>query len=149
MDPVTGTVVASVMSVLISYAGKGAEEFVKGIGRDAYEKAKGLFSTLRTRWAGDKEATDVLIHFEEKPERYQSVLEAILAEKLAQDKELAEELVDQLDKMGPELEIIQKMEEGQRVTGLEAEEINRGKVHIDQDINKGEDVIGGKFGRIG
>jgi hypothetical protein len=149
MDPATAGLVASVMSVLMPYAAKGAEEFVRGVGRDAYEKAKGLFSTLRARWAGDKEATDALVHFEEKPERYQPVLEAILTEKLAQDQELAKELADQLNRMRPDLEVIQRMEEGRRVTGLEAEEMRQGTAHIEQDIKRGEDVTGGRFDRIG
>jgi hypothetical protein len=41
------------------------------------------------------------------------------------------------------------MEEGRRVTGIEAEEIVGSKVRIAQDIEKGEDVTGVRIGRIG
>jgi len=149
VDPTTAGLTASVMTVLMPYAAKGAEEFAKSVGKDAYEKIKSLLGILKIRWAGDKEARDILAHFEEKPQRYQIALEDILMEKLAQDKELAKDLVNQLNSMGPELEIIQKMEEGRRVTGLEAEEMNRGRVSVYQDIERGEDISGGRFGRIG
>jgi hypothetical protein len=47
------------------------------------------------------------------------------------------------------LDVAQKMEEGRRVTGIEAEEIVGSKVRIAQDIEKGEDVTGVRIGRIG
>jgi hypothetical protein len=149
MDPTTAGLAASVMTVLIPYAAKGAEEFSKSVGKDAYEKVKSLLSILKTRWAGDKEAMNILARFEEKPQLHQTMLEDILIERLAQDKELAKELVNQLNNMGPELEIIQKMEEGRRVTGLEAEEMNKGRARVYQDVERGEDIRGGRFGRIG
>jgi hypothetical protein len=56
---------------------------------------------------------------------------------------------NQLNKIGPKLQIIQKMEDGRRVTGFDAEEMTRGSLHIDQDIKRGENIKGGKFGHIG
>ena len=137
------------MSVLMPYAAKGAEEFAKSAGADAYQKVTRLLGILKIRWSGDKEATDTLAHFEEKPERYQAALKDILEEKLAQDKELAEELRNQLNGMGPELNIIQQMEEGWKVTGLEAEEMTEGRAKVRQDIQRGEDIMGARIRRIG
>jgi hypothetical protein len=108
-----------------------------------------VLGTLKTRWAGDEEATETLDRFEERPERYQPVLEDILREKLAQDEELAAELATLLDEMGPSLEVVQKMEEGRRVTGLEAEEMSEGRARVSQDIQSGEDVTGARIRRIG
>ena len=149
MDPVTASLAASVMSVLMPYVTMGAQEFVKEAGKDAFEKAKTLFGVLKARWAQDKEATDTLTHFEEKPERHRPILEDILQEKLAQDKELATEVATLLDEMGPSLEVVQRMEEGRRVTGLEAEEMSGGRARVDQEIGKGEDVTGARIRRIG
>src|SRR5215213_1286401 len=118
MDPVTATLAANVMTVLMPYAAMGAQEFVKSAGKEAYEKVKSLLGTLKTRWAGDEEATDALARFEEKPERYRPALEDILLEKLACDEDLATELAARLEEMGPSLEVVQRMEEGRRITGL-------------------------------
>jgi predicted component of type VI protein secretion system len=149
MDPVTATLAANVMTVLMPYAAMGAQEFVKSAGKEAYEKAKSLLGTLKARWAGDKEAADTLARFEEKPERYQPVLEDVLEEKIAQDRKLAAELAALLEEMGPDLEVIQQMEEGRRVTGLEAEQMSGGRARVRQDIGRGEDVTGARIGRIG
>lgn len=149
MDPATAGLATSVMTVLLTYAAFGAEEFARSVGRDTYEKAKGLVGILKARWAGDKEATENLARFEEKPERYRPVLEDILREKLVQDEQLAAELASLLDQMGPELEIIQQMEEGRGVAGLEAGEMSRGRASVRQDIQRGDDVTGARIDRMG
>ena len=149
MDPVTVTLATNVMTVLMPYAAMGAQEFVKSAGKEAYEKAKSLLGTLKARWAGDEEATDTVARFEEKPERYRPVLEGILEEKITQDKQLAAELATLLEEMGPDLEVVQRMEEGRRITGLEAEQMSGGRAKVRQDIGRGEDVTGARIGRIG
>jgi hypothetical protein len=112
MDPITATLAANVVAVLAPYVAVGAQEFVRNAGKDAYEKAKTMLASLRAKWTGDEEATDALTRFEEKPERYAPVLEDVLNEKLAEDKELAMVLSTLLNEMGPSLEVVQKMEEG-------------------------------------
>ncbi len=149
MDPVTGTLAASVVAVLAPYVAMGAQEFARNAGKEAYEKAKTMLATLKAKWTWDKEATDALARFEQKPERYAPVLEDVLREKLAEDKELAALMATVLNEMGPSLEVVQKMEEGRRVTGLEAEEMIEGKARISQDIERGEDVTGARIRRIG
>ncbi len=149
MDPVSATLAANVMTVLMPYAAMGAQEFVKSAGKEAYEKAKTLLGTLKARWAGDQEATDAVSRFEEKPERYRPVLEGILEEKITQDEQLAAELATLLEEMGPSLEVVQRMEEGSRITGLEAEQMSGGRARVRQDIGRGEDVTGARIGRIG
>ncbi len=104
---------------------------------------------FKAKWTGDEEATDALTRFEDKPERYAPVLEDVLREKLADDKELAVVLSTLLNEMGPSLEVVQKMEEGRKVTGSEAEEMAGGRATVDQDIGTGEDVTGAKIRRIG
>src|SRR5215212_8914320 len=148
-DPATATLAAHVITVLMPYAAMGAQEFAKSAGKEAYEKAKSLLRTLKARWAGDEEATDAVARFEEKPERYRPVLEGILEEKITQDRELAAELATLLEEMGPSLEVVQRMEEGRRVTGLEAQQMSGGRARVRQDIGRGEDVTGARIGRIG
>jgi hypothetical protein len=149
MDPITATIAANVVAVLAPYVTVAAQEFVRNAGKDAYEKAKTMFAALKAKWTGDEEATDALTSFEDKPERYAPVLEDVLREKRAEDKELAMVLSTLLSEMGPSLEVVQKMEEGRRVMGLEAEEMTGGRATVDQDIGTGEDVTGARIRRIG
>lgn len=149
MDPVIVDLTTKVMAVLLPFVSKGAEEFASKIGDAAYEKAKNLFATLKQRWSGNKEATESLIRFEEKPERYKTVLEDILVEKLTEDHDLAAQVARLLQEMGPTLEVIQQMEEGKNITGIKATEMRRGRARVTQDITKAEGVTGAEFDTIG
>jgi hypothetical protein len=149
VDLVVASLAANVVAVLAPYVAMGAQEFAKNAGKETYEMAKGVLATLKAKWTGDEEATDVLTRFEEKPERYAPVLEDVLTERFAQDEELAIVLSNLLEQVGPSLEVVQRMEEAQRVTGLEAEEMTEGRARVRQDIGRAEDVTGARIGRIG
>jgi hypothetical protein len=149
VDPVIAGLAANVVAVLAPYAAMGAQEFAKSVGKEAYEKAKGMLAVLKAKWTADEEATDALSRFEEKPERYAPVLEDVLREKLAEDEELAAVLSTLLNEMGPSLKVVQRMEEGCRVMGIEAEEMTKGEATVRQDIGRGEDVTGARIRHIG
>jgi hypothetical protein len=51
--------------------------------------------------------------------------------------------------MGPNFEVVQRMEEGRRVIGLEAKEMAEGRARVRQDIGTGEDGTGARIRRIG
>lgn len=108
-----------------------------------------MFETLKKRWSGDEEASEALENLGKKPERYQPILEDILKEKLEHNKGLADELQKLLNEMGAELEIIQKIGTAKDVTGLEADEMSRGKVKVTQKIERAEDVTGARIKHIG
>jgi hypothetical protein len=149
MDPIIATLVGEVMKVLVPYIKIDANEFVCVAGKTAYEKSKTLLDTLKKRLFKDKEATSALDNFMEKPERYQTVVEDILNEKLRQDDELKNEIEKLLDNMGPEIVIIQKMKIGEHITGLEVDEMHGGKTKVTQEIEQASNVTGAKIRRIG
>lgn len=142
-------IAAGALSVLIPYAKKGAEEFARIAGEAAYNKAKKLLEFLEARWGGDKEAAENLERFQQKPERYQPVLEDILNEKLAQDADLAAELKQLLEDLGPDIQVIQKMKTAKHVTGVDADQMSEGKARVQQDIEDAERVTGARIKRIG
>lgn len=145
------SLVTAVMTVITPFVKKGAEEFIGGAGKDAYEKAKTIFNKLKERWAGaeDKEALSLLNNFEKKPERYQLILEEVLQENLAQDKELFDQLSILFQEIAPKLEVIQNMNEASDVTGLKANKMNKGTARVIQDINQGKNILGAEIDSIG
>lgn len=149
MDPAIIDISTKVMAVLLPFVTKGTEEFASKVGDAAYEKAKTLLTVFKQKWSGDKEATESLALFEQKPQRYQAVLEDILQEKLAEDHDLAVQVVRLLQEMGPTLEIIQRMEEGKDIIGLKAKEMRSGRATISQDGTKVEGMTGAEFGTLG
>lgn len=149
MDPAIIDISTKVMAVLIPFVSKGADEFASKVGDVAYEKAKTLLTALKQKWSRDKEATESLLLFEQKPQRYQAVLEDILQEKLTEDQDLAARVVQLLQEMGPTLEIIQHMEKGKDVIGLKAREMKSGRASIAQDISQAEGITGAELDTFG
>ena len=153
MDPLSITLVANIIAVLMPYVKNGADDFARVVGKatgeDAANKAQSLLTTLKTRWKGEKEAAESLANFEEKPERYQSVMEDILKEKLVEDKELATKLAKILKDMGPTLKIIQKMKIGEDVTGVKVKKMTEGKIDVEQDIEEAKNVTGAELEQFG
>jgi hypothetical protein len=149
MDPAIIDLTTKAVAILLPFVSKGAEEFASKVGDAAYEKAKALLSTLKQRWSGDKEATESLGRFEQKPERYRVVLEDILLEKLAEDPDFATQVARLLQETGPTLEIIQHMEDGKDIIGLKAKKMRGGRARVAQDIIKTERVVGAEFDTLG
>jgi hypothetical protein len=147
MDP--ATITTAVIAVLAPYAKKGAEAILHAAGDVGLAQTKKLLNTLKQRWAGDKEASEVLTNFEKKPERYQAALEDVLQEKVEQDPDLAAELDKQVNEMGPVLTVVQDMDEGEGVTGIKAKTIRSGKAGVEQRIKKGKNIVGQEYDTIG
>ena len=150
MDPAAiATLTSSVLSVITPYVTKGADEFAKLVGEAAFAKAKTLFAALKQRFSPDKEAADTLARFEEKPQRYQPVLEDILSEKLAKDPEFAAELDRHIQGMGPVLEVVQRMKQAEGVVGIQANRMAGGNARVTQEIDTAKQVTGMKIDSIG
>jgi len=140
---------SKVISVLMPFVTTGVEEFTRAAGKAAYEKIQSLIATLKKKWAGDSEASQNLTRFEEKPDRYKLVLEDILKEKVSKDRDLADQLERMLGELGPEIDIIQKMKFGERIVGLDADDMRSGQARVKQEIDEAKDVTAAKIKRIG
>jgi hypothetical protein len=149
MDLTLADLAAKVIGVLAPYAAKGAEEFAQAAGQAACDKVKGLLAKLKERWAGDDEAELSLTQFEKKPERYRTSLEDLLKEKLAEDPGLVNEVKTLLAGLGPQLDVIQKMDVGKKISGLDVKEMTGGRARVEQEIRQAEDVTGARIERIG
>jgi hypothetical protein len=147
MDP--ATLAASAISILTPYVAKGAKELVDSIGQVAYDHAKKLLTTLKTRWSADPVASDSLSRFEKKPEVHAPALQEIVEERIAADPKLRDEVAQTVKDIGPTLSILIKMTKGEGVTGLEAENVNRGNIDVTLEIQEGKDVHGAKIKNFG
>jgi hypothetical protein len=148
MEPASALAVAA-LTALTPYLAKGSEEFIKAAGKDVYEKTKNLLVMLKTRWKNDREATDALTRYQEKPQRYEPVVKDILEEQLAKDNDFAAVLSSLLFEIGPQIEVRQRMKDAIDVTGLEATEMSRGDVKVAQEIDTATNVTGAKINHIG
>lgn len=149
MDPTLIALAAKTVAILRPYVAKTATEFISTVGQTGHDRAKALLDRLRSRWAGDVGSTVVLDQFEQDPDTFERPLDAILQRQLADDSEFREEVESAIEELGPTLEIFQRMGVGENVTGLEADELARGKVSVRQEIDQGSGITGARLGRIG
>jgi hypothetical protein len=149
MDPATIELASSVVSVLIPYFAKGAEEFARCAGEFACEKAKGLFNYLESKLSKDNEASDCLEHFKDKPARYSAAFEDLLNEKLNDDGNLYIAVSNMLNELQPSLEIIQRIENAEGIIGLDANRLTNGSAKVTQEMENAKDVVGARINRIG
>ena len=140
---------SKVLDFLVAYVSVGSQEFVRGVGKAAFEKAKNLLAALKTKWTEDQEAKGVLEDFEEDPQRHRLALENCLQATLSQDSDFATQLDTFVREMGPTIAILQRMGSGTRVSGLIADEITSGEVTVAQEIEQADNVTGAKIKRIG
>ncbi|HJT57160.1 MAG TPA: tetratricopeptide repeat protein [Ktedonobacteraceae bacterium] len=77
---------------LYSYASSSSGAFSQKYGTGASTNAASILATLQQSWANDDEASNTLLVFTKKPERYKSALQDILQENLAQNHDLAMQL---------------------------------------------------------
>lgn len=108
-DPNPATTASNVISLLTPYVTVHAEKFIKAAGKDAYAKVGNIVTDLKSHFAQDAEATAALAHFEQKPDRYRSVLQDVLQEKLADDTAFNSELAQAVADLGPSLDVIRNM----------------------------------------
>jgi hypothetical protein len=147
MDP--ATLAGTVISILTPYVTKGAKELVETAGQLAYDHAKKLFNTLKSRWSADPVAADSLSRFEKKADVHGPVLKEIVEERLKTDQQLFEEVSQTVKDLGPRLDILVKMAEGEDVTGLRAKNVTRGDVKVSVDVGKGKNVKGADIENLG
>jgi hypothetical protein len=149
MDPITIALATQVISVLAPFVSNAANEFASKVGDAAFDKASAILAAIKKRWAGDPVASADLSRFEQNPQVFQPVLQDTLQKKLSEDKELADLLSQLLQEMGPSLEVVQKMDVGKNVVGLEGHDMKSGSASVTQEIKQADGVVGIKLNDIG
>jgi hypothetical protein len=144
MDPLVATVIA----VVAPYLAKGAEEFSKSAGKAAFDGVKALAARLAKWWTAEPVAEAAAKNFSADPRRYSTVLAQQLAHDLERDPAFAQELRQLLTPLQPVVEVIQRMEFAQGVTGADVKELVRGSVRVEQVIGDARQVTGFKADRI-
>jgi hypothetical protein len=145
-------IAANVISLLVPYVKKAMEEFSGEAGKAVFKTVGSLFTKVKTFFTGDSAATDTFDRFEKDPEKYKPFLEDVIKEKMEEDpsfKESISDLLEQIKKEGATLKIVQKMQKGENVTGVDAGEIGNANIDVQQEIVEGKMITGVKAGKIG
>jgi len=139
MDPITGMLANSVVTILTPYVKQTAEAFIDTAGQAAYEKAKGLFDALKTRWVGKSAATN-LQEFQSDPDGSQEILRAVLKKQFDNDPELKADVDKRINDLGPVINAIQNLDRARHVTTVDAERVHSGTINAQQSAKDAEDA---------
>lgn len=139
MDP--ATIAASAMTVLTPYIKDAGTEALKTVGEMALGKAKDLLSWLKDRFSGDPVATKDLSRYESNPEKFESVLQSTLEEKIQGDAAFAGELQKRVNEFGSDLKVFQRIKDGKNIIGIDADSAPE-KADVHQEADKVENMTG-------
>jgi hypothetical protein len=143
------TLAATVISIVAPYLAKGAEEFAKSAGKEAFERVKALTSRVQQWWKGDAVAAAAADNLVSNPERNGKLLSELLSSDLEKDQPFAAELRKLVDDLGPVIDVVQKMEIARGVTGADIGSLVRGTVRVQQEITNAENVTGFRANKVG
>lgn len=104
---------------------------------------------MKEKLSNESEASALLTRFEKVPDENRAPLESILSRKLREDSAFKDQISDLVKTLGPIVDSTQKVKQADEVRALEANELERGKVRIDQEVENAKKVEGAKFGKIG
>jgi hypothetical protein len=149
MDP--ATLAASVAALVAPYLRKAGEEFAGEAGQYVQKKAGELWSKLRAKFDPDPRTKAVLDAFEANPDPGSDEFKGAIEEKATSDQPWSDELAAELTEIkrrARSVLVVQRMDEAERVVGIEGKRIRSEKVEVQQDIKKATDVIGIKVDEI-
>ena len=143
------TLAATAIALVAPYLAKGAEEFAKEAGKEAFATVKALATRLSAWWSGKPVAAAASQNLAEDPGVYGKLLGDLLQADLAKDPALASDLRKLVDAAGPVVEVVQKMDIARGVTGARIAEMVSGKVSVHQEMRDAQNVVGFEGGKLG
>jgi SOS response regulatory protein OraA/RecX len=137
------------ISIVAPYIAKGAEAFAQEVGSEAFSAVKAVADRLRSWWSGEPVAAAAAESLPSEPEKYSTILTQLLSSDLANDEAFATELRALTERVGPNVQVVQRIEVAKGVTGADIEQLVTGDVRVEQEMKEAEDVTGFKAKRVG
>ena len=148
MDPLTAAA-ARVVGYLVPYALDKTVDLATKIGKSAVDRIGGWLDGLRSRWAGDDEASGALTEFEKAPEANADRLRDVLADRMAADPALQDSAEKLAADVGPKVVVTMRGGEVTVQNGPSFGNVLRGDVNVGMDLIEGHTQQGPTFGDIG
>ena len=141
--------VATVLGLVAPYLAKGAEEFAKEAGKQAFEKVDALVERLRAWWTKDPVAAALASDLPANPEENSKMLGERLTRAMERDASLATDIRRLVSEGSPYIEVIQKIEVAKGVTGAKVKEVVRGTLSVKQEMKSADSVTGVQIDKLG
>ncbi|WP_035930408.1 hypothetical protein [Kocuria rosea] len=137
------------MGALIQVTGRAGEGVLGAVEDATKDTASTVFGKIKAWWSGDDSASGDLEKFVSEPDIYQPVIEARLVRKLADEPAMQDELAKLLADAGPQAEVYQSISKAHGITGAKVQDMLRGRLQVQQDIENASDVTGADINRMG
>jgi hypothetical protein len=150
MDPIT--IAAGAVALLAPFVRQAGEEFAGEAGKVVWEKTRTLLSRLKTRLAGDRVAAQTVERFQRDPDIATDDMQSVLEERLASDPRLLKEigeLLAEVKQAGPQVTVVQRVKEAERLVGVEGGRLKQGRIDVTQESDRASDTTGVKLDEIG
>jgi len=137
------------ISIVAPYIAKGAEALAQEVGTEAFGAVKAVADRLRGWWSREPVAAAAAESLASEPEKYSSILTQLLTSDLAKDDDFAAELRALTERLGPNVQVVQRIEVAKGVTGADIEQLVTGNVRVEQDMKEAQDVTGFRAKTVG
>lgn len=137
------------ISIVAPYIAKGAEAFAHEVGSEAFGAVKAVADRLRSWWSKEPVAAAAAEALPSEPEKYSAILAGLLSSDLANDEAFVAELTALTHHVGPHVQVVQRIEVAEGVTGADIEQLVTGDVRVEQEMKEAHDVTGFKAKRVG
>jgi len=143
------TLAATVLGLIAPYLAKGAEEFAKEAGKQAFDKIGAVVDRLRAWWSKDPVAAALASELPASPEDNSKMLGERLARAMERDPSLSSDLSRLVSESGPYVDVVQKIEIAKGVTGAKIKEAIRGTLSVKQEMKNADSVTGVEIDKLG
>ena len=137
------------ISIVAPYIAKGAEAFAQEVGTEAFGAVKAVADRLRSWWSAEPVAAAAAESLASEPEKYSTILTQLLSSDLAKDDAFAAELRALTERVGPNVQVVQRIEVAKGVTGADIEQLLTGNVRVEQEMKEAQDVTGFRANKVG
>ncbi len=149
MDPVLMALAGKALQLVGPYIARGGEKVAEALGEQIGKQVGGLVERIRAWFGRDPAGAQVLERYGSDPEANRAAAQQALAEGMDRDPAFRTELEREVNRFGPVLSVVQRIQDGERITGAEIRSITQGLVQVHQDVGTARDVTGAKIDTFG
>lgn len=149
MDPVLMTLAGKALQLVAPYLAKGGEKVAEALGEEIGVQVKGLVERIRARFRRQPADAGVLDRYAADPGAVEGEARETLAREMEADPAFRAEVEREVKRFGPVLSVVQRIKNGEEVTGAEIETVKKGLIQVHQEMDVGKKVVGAKIGTFG
>lgn len=149
MDPVLLILAGKALQLVSPYLATGGEKIAESLGEGIGNQVREALGRIRARFRSDPARAVVLERYAVDPQANEGEAKVALAEAMDEDAGFRAEIERDVNRFGSVLSIVQRIKDGEEVTGVEIQQVKSGLIQVHQEVEKGKNVVGAKIHTFG